>query len=125
MTRLTIQLRYVAAAVIALTLAACGGSGDEGSTPGSVVLKVTVSANGEITADGKTVTLEKLSEKMAALKKKNGTVLYHRENPKSGSHPNATKVVELVVKHDLTIRMSAKADFSDATADATPSQKDG
>lgn len=115
MTRLTTRLRMLAIILMTVALSACGGD-DQPAPPGSVVLKVSVSATGEIAADGKHISLEKLSEKMAALKQKGGAVFFHRENTSTGQHPNATKVIELVVQHKLPIRMSAKADFSDAAA---------
>jgi biopolymer transport protein ExbD len=81
------------------------------------VLKVKVTASGDITADGQPVTLEQLAPKLSELKKAGGGVWYYRENPGSEPHPNAMKVVELVAENKLPIRLSAKPDFSDAVDD--------
>jgi hypothetical protein len=77
------------------------------------VLKVTVTANGEIAADGHPVTLDQLSARLAELKLAGGDVWYYRENPSAEPHANAMKVIELVADNRLPIRLSSKPDFSD------------
>ena len=84
---------------------------------GNKVIKVKVTADGEITADGQPVTLEQLSAKCADLKKAGGEVWYHRENPAGDPHPNAMKVIELVAENKLPVKLSAKPDFSDVVDD--------
>ena len=83
--------------------------------PASNLLKVTVSTKGEITADGQPVTLEQLSAKMDELQKvEGGAVLYYRENPhQRRPHPNAEKVIQLVIDHQLPIKLCTKPDFSE------------
>ena len=91
---------------------------------GNKVIKITVTAAGDITADGQPVTLEQLAAKLADLKQAGGAVLYHRENPASEPHPNAMKVIELVVNNKLPIKLSAKPDFSDSVDDKGVSHAD-
>src|SRR4051812_32988427 len=68
------------------------------------ILRVGVAANGEISAEGQPITLERLAAKMAELKKNNGVVWYYRENMEGVAHPNAVKVIELVTRLRLPIR---------------------
>jgi hypothetical protein len=79
----------------------------------SNVLKVSVTASGEITANGRPVTLEQLTAKFSKSQKAGGSVWYHRENSRGEPHPNAMKVIELAAKNNLPIRLSSKPDFSD------------
>ncbi len=88
------------------------------------VIKVKVTENGEITADGQPVTLEKLAARFADLKQAGGVVWYHRENPAGEPHANAMKVMELVVENKLPIRLSTKPAFSDAVDDKGVSHAD-
>ena len=118
MKRITFQLLSLTAAMIVIALTACKGD-QQPPKPGSVVLKVAVSASGEITADGKSISIEQLADKMASLKQKSGIVHYWRENPKGGPHRNAMKVVELVVQHNLPIRMFSNPDFTNSESPQT------
>ena len=77
------------------------------------VTKVAVSASGAIALNGKRTTLAALDEEFKRLKAQSGVVWYHRENPASEPHPNATAVVQLVIKYQLPVSMSTKPDFSD------------
>jgi hypothetical protein len=101
----------VLAVVTALSLLGC--QKEQKVKPAMKTLKVTVSAAGVITVEGQVATLEQVSAKFAELKKAEGGVLYHRENPQGEPPPNAMKVVELVVENQLPIRMCAKPDFSE------------
>jgi hypothetical protein len=85
-----------------------------------VKVKVKVTVNGEITADGQPVTLEKLAVRFADLKRAGGVVWYYRENPAREPHANAKKVIELVVDNKLPIRLSTKPDFSDGRQWSVP-----
>jgi biopolymer transport protein ExbD len=64
-------------------------------------IKIKVAADGEIIADGQTVSLEQIAALLAQLKKENGGVCIHWERPPGGRHPNAAKVMDLVYKHNL------------------------
>ena len=82
------------------------------------VLKVAVTENGDITADGKQTTLEALIPRLRALATENGVVWYYRAAPESEPHPNALKVLAAIIEQKLPIRLSSKPDFSDAVDDA-------
>ena len=119
-------MRSVIAAIpVVLLLAGCQQDAATPSTTGerqreqptvqaSNVLKVTVTSGGDITADGQPVTLDQLALKFAELKESGGAVWYHRENPAGEPHPNAMKVIALLIENKLPVRLSAKPDFSDA-----------
>ena len=77
------------------------------------VLKVTVSADGDITVDGQASTLDQLSLELDELKKSAGVVWYHRENAHDEPHSNAMKVMQLVIDNQLPIRLCEKPDFSE------------
>lgn len=77
------------------------------------VAKVAVSGSGAIALNGKRTTLAALDEDFKRLKAQSGVVWYHRENLTSEPHPNATAVVQLVIKYELPVSMSTKPDFSD------------
>jgi hypothetical protein len=126
----------VAIPVTVLLLAGCQrdptapspGSHTKGEKPavqGNKVVKVKVTAGGEITADGQPVTLEQLAVKLADLKQAGGEVWYHRENPAGEPHPNAMKVIELVANNKLPVKLSAKPDFSDAVDEKGVSHPNG
>jgi biopolymer transport protein ExbD len=75
-------------------------------------IKVLVTANGEIVADGHPVTLDQLSVRLTELEQAGGQVWYYRENPSDEPHMNAMKVIDLVAQNRLPIRLSSKPDFS-------------
>jgi biopolymer transport protein ExbD len=101
-----------------------GNQAGNSAVQNSKVLKIKVTAGGEITADDQPVTLEQLAVKLAELKKAGGVVWYHRANPGGEPHPNAMKVIALVVENKLPIRLSTKPDFSDAVDDKGMSHPD-
>ncbi|MFI5335867.1 MAG: hypothetical protein ACHQ5A_03735 [Opitutales bacterium] len=79
-----------------------------------VVVKVAVLKNGDVSADGKYVSVEQLDIVFSNLATKRGAVWYYRESGKDGPHPNAIKVMELIIKHRLPVRLSSKPDYSDS-----------
>ena len=78
------------------------------------VLKIKVTAGGDVTADDRAVTLEQLAAQLADLKRAGGGVMYYRENAGGEPHPNAMNVIKLVAENKLPVRLSTKPDFSDA-----------
>ena len=89
------------------------------------VVKVKVTTGGDITADGHSVTLDQLAVKLAELKQVGGAVWYYRERSAGEPHPNAMKVIALVIENKLPVRLSTKPDFSDAVDDKGVSHPGG
>jgi hypothetical protein len=81
------------------------------------VLKIAITATGQISANGRLTTLEALIPMLRELAKSKGEVWYHREAPKADPHPNAMKVLEAIVDQNLPIRLSTKPDYSDSVDD--------
>jgi hypothetical protein len=78
-------------------------------------VKIYISKTGEVTLDGKAATLDEVGSAFSALAKKNGVVLYTRDSPGLlEPHPNANKVIDLVIQNRLPIRLCKNKDFSDA-----------
>lgn len=78
------------------------------------VAKIRITAAGEVTVDGKPMTMDQLDRRLARLKAADGTVWYYRENPEDDPHPNAMLVLDHVMVNGVPIRMSSKPDFSDS-----------
>lgn len=81
-------------------------------TTDSNVMKVYVTGTGTITANGKQTTLSELDSSFSRLKKNKGTVYYSRDNNQKDPSPEAMKVIELVVKHELPISLFTDKTFS-------------
>ena len=81
------------------------------------VLKVAITASGEVTADGRPTTLEALIPILRELAKNKGEVWYYREASKADPHPNVMKVLSAIVDHNLPVRLSSKPDYSDSIDD--------
>jgi biopolymer transport protein ExbD len=81
------------------------------------VLKVAITAKGEITADGRPTTLQALIPILRELAKNKGEVWYYREAPEGDPHPNVMKVLSAIVDQNLPIRLSSKPDHSDSVDD--------
>jgi hypothetical protein len=90
-------------------------SGEGGAAPSAPpTVRIWVSRTGAIELDGEPVDLAAVGAALADLAKKKGIVLYGRDDPGQGPHPNGMKVVQLVIQNQLQIRLSSKRDFSDA-----------
>jgi hypothetical protein len=83
------------------------------SAAGAEVAKVTVLSSGSLLLDGQPTTMRAIEERLKSLKAANGEVWYHRQNPAGEPPPQATAVVQLIIKYKLPVSMSAKPDFSD------------
>jgi hypothetical protein len=77
------------------------------------IAKVTVMASGAVLLDGQPTTLPELDARLASLKATGGAVWYHRENPAADPPPSGKDVVQMIIKHQLPVSMSARPDFSD------------
>ena len=78
------------------------------------ILKIAVTRGGEVTANGKRTTLEDLDAICRVLAEHNGEVWYYREAPKEEPHPIALKVLDVIIHHNLPVRLSSKPDYSDS-----------
>ena len=78
------------------------------------VLKIAITASGQISADGRLTTVEALIPILRELAKNKGEVWYYREAPLADPHPNAMKVLSTIVDNNLPVRLSSKPDYSDS-----------
>jgi len=78
------------------------------------VLKIAITASGQISADGRLTTVEALIPILRELAKNKGEVWYYREAPLADPHPNAMKVLSAIVDNNLPVRLSSKPDYSDS-----------
>ena len=78
------------------------------------VLKIAITASGQITANGRPTTIEELIPILRELAKKKGEVWYYREEPEADPHPNAMQVLAAIVDCNLPILLSTKPDYSDS-----------
>lgn len=76
-------------------------------------IEIQVSSIGEVRVDGVLTPIDQLDARFAKLAGEAGTVWYYRDRATEEPHPNAMRVLELVVKHRVPISMSSKPDFSD------------
>jgi biopolymer transport protein ExbD len=81
------------------------------------VLKIGITATGQISANGRPTTLEALVPMLRELANNKGEVWYYREAPEVDPHPNAMKVLEAIVEQNLPIRLSTKPDYFDSVDD--------
>jgi biopolymer transport protein ExbD len=81
------------------------------------VLKIAITAGGQISADGRPTTLDALVPMLREFAKNKGEVWYYREAPEADPHPNAMKVLEAIVDQGLPILFSTKPDYSDSVDD--------
>ena len=77
-------------------------------------LKIWISKTGSVEINGGQVEVEAVGPMLAELAQRKGVVLYGREGAEGDPHPNAMKVLQMVIATELPLRMSTKQDFSDA-----------
>jgi len=81
------------------------------------VLKIAVTRDGNVTANGKPTTLAELELTCRDLAKQKGQASHYREAAKDDRPPIALKVLEVVTRYDLPIRLSSKPGYSDSVND--------
>jgi len=81
------------------------------------ILKVAVSADGRVTADGRVLSIDALGPVLSDLAKSKGEVWYYREAAQAEPHPNALRVLSLIVDNSLPVSLSTKPDYSDFVDD--------
>lgn len=86
---------------------------------GYKLTKIVVAANGDITANGKPVTLDQLRARFKKIYAASGVVWYYR-NDDEDQHPNAMQVVLLAGESKVMMKRSHQADFSDLTEQNAP-----
>jgi hypothetical protein len=123
-----------AAVLMALTtlvgLAACGspGSGGRAATTSARTqcavpdvkepcATLWVTAAGEIELNGQRAELDQVGEALKKLAGEKGVVLYGRDGAGADPHPNAMKVIQLVIENQVPVRMSTRRDFRYAGTD--------
>jgi hypothetical protein len=106
-------MRAILLSAVSLSVCLAGCPQPVPVDPSLNILRVAVSANGEITVDGQASNLENLAQELEELKEVSGIVWYYRENPQDEPHPNAIKVMQLVIDNGLPISLFLKPDFSE------------
>ena len=110
--------RYLLAlmSILSVLLGGCGRQSSSQSpvAPGAPIIKIAVFADGHITADGQPATLDSLRESFKTLAAQKGAVWYYREAGQGEPPPQAMEVMKAVVDARLPIRLSSRADYSDA-----------
>jgi hypothetical protein len=76
-------------------------------------LKISVLASGSILLDGQAADLEQLDAALETAKQDHGQIWYYRETAGAPPTPAGLAVIQHVVRHNLPISLSSKADFSD------------
>lgn len=77
------------------------------------VARISALSNGALMLNGKPTDLSTLDTEFRRLKQVQGAVWYHRENAHAEPPAQAMAVVQLIIRHQLPVSMSTKADFSD------------
>jgi biopolymer transport protein ExbD len=75
------------------------------------VIKVYVEQDGEITANGTSVSLTDLDSSFSKLKTSRGIIYYSRANTNSDPPPQSMKVMNLIIKHDLPVKLYTDKTF--------------
>jgi hypothetical protein len=77
------------------------------------MIKIKVMKNGDVYADGRAVSLDPLSERLAEAKMRSKVAWLYREDLFGEPSVVATEVLRLVMDHGLPISLSSRSDFSD------------
>ncbi len=81
--------------------------------PGAKSIKIWINASGAIELDGKPSSMRAIEAILPELAKRDGAAVYYGRDGAGGEpHPDAMKIVKLVVANKLPIRMSSTKDFS-------------
>ena len=79
-------------------------------------LKIWISKTGSVEINGRQVELESVGPMLVEHAQRKGEVFYGRDAAEEDPHPNAMKVLQMVIASGSPIRMSTKRDFSDAVS---------
>ena len=110
--------RYSILFAVALAFG-CNGKTDEKKEANETAsaeknVKVYVSAKGEITPNGKKITIENLDGEFAQLAKDSGIVYYSRANAADDGPVESMQVIELVMKNNLPVKFYHDSTFTKA-----------
>jgi hypothetical protein len=85
------------------------------------ILKIALMSDGRITVDETPATLDSLQVSLKRLAEQKGVVWYYREAGQGEPPPEASAIIKAVIENRLPIRLSSRADYSDAIgADGRP-----
>ena len=126
--------QLVARSLAVLLLASCGGRSSDRSTvdtvlvftapppaaPGAPVLRISITRDAKLYADGRPITLTALDSSLRALKGANGGVWLYQEvrDLRRGSALDSAfkTVASSIARHELPVRFARQPDFSDLSA---------
>ncbi len=76
------------------------------------IIKVYIEQNGEISANGTSISLTDLDSSFSQLKTNSGIVYYSRANINSDPPPQSMKVMNLIVKYNLPVKLYTDKTFT-------------
>jgi hypothetical protein len=101
----------------------CSNNEQDGNTDNDAVqkvlaadpglVKVYVEQNGEVTANGTSVSLTDLDSSFSKLKTNNGMVYYSRANINNDPPPVSMKVMNLIIKYNLPVKLYTDKTFKE------------
>ena len=106
---------------ISLIITGCSNNKQDGKTGNEAVqkvlaadpgvIKVYVEQNGEITANGTSISLTDLDSSFSQLKTNGGILYYSRANINSDPPPQSMKVMNLIIKYNLPVKLYTDKTF--------------
>lgn len=82
--------------------------------PNAPVLKIAVMLDGRLTVDGSPATMDSVRASLKRLAELKGVVWYYREAGQTAAPPESIAVIQSIIENRLPIRLSSRADYSDA-----------
>lgn len=82
--------------------------------PNAPVLKIAVMLDGRISVDGFPATMDSVRASLKRLAELRGVVWYYREAGPAAAPPESIAVIQSIIENRLPIRLSSRADYSDA-----------
>ena len=71
-------------------------------------------ADGHVTVNGRSATLESLRQSLKTLSRQKGVVWYYREAANTEGPQVVREVVQAIIDAHLPVRLSSRPDYSDA-----------
>src|SRR5579872_2180530 len=81
---------------------------------GATILRVSVLGDGSVLLNGNRVTVTELAAALDGRAGEECVIWYYRENASGDAPPVSVEVMKLITERRLAVRLSTKADFSDA-----------